>query len=240
MKVQVLSDLHCEFHKDGGKSLVKECKTDADVLVIAGDLDTQSHLQNTLSMFCSEYKDVVFVIGNHEYYHSSFEEVKETCEKAKAENKNLHILDGSLAIINGKRFLGGTLWFRDSPTNVFFQPQMNDFHVIKDLRKWVTSENNRVINFIEVTTVPGDIVVTHHMPSQMSVDEAYKTSNLNRFFVCDMEHVMMNQKPSLWFHGHGHSSKDYLVDETRVICNPFGYARYESNSKFVSQLVIEI
>lgn len=240
MKIQILSDLHFEFQRDGGKGLVKECKTDADVLVIAGDLDSQATLESSLSLFCAEYKDVVYVTGNHEYYHSSFEEVDKTVAKALVKNSNLHLLDGSYVIIDGKRFIGGTMWFPFDQTNILFEGNLNDFTEIKGFKKRVYHENHRVVKYLEDTVVYDDIVVTHHLPSMASVAEEYKKSNLNRFFVCDVERIMLKNYPKLWIHGHTHSRLDYMVDKTRVVCNPFGYAGFELNKDFSSNMIVEI
>ena len=68
-----------------------------------------------------------------------------------------------------------------------------------------------------------DVVVTHHLPSTLSIGDQFKTSELNRFFVCDMSNIILDKKPVLWLHGHTHESCDYVVGDTRVICNPYGY-----------------
>jgi len=31
----------------------------------------------------------------------------------------------------------------------------------------------------------------------------------------------------LWIHGHTHESFDYMVGDTRIVCNPRGYIGYE-------------
>ena len=63
MKLQIMSDLHNEF---GLKPIVR---TGADVIVLAGDIDTKI---SAVSWILDIYKDipVVYIAGNHEYYHS--------------------------------------------------------------------------------------------------------------------------------------------------------------------------
>ena len=34
----------------------------------------------------------------------------------------------------------------------------------------------------------------------------------------------------LWTHGHTHEDFDYMVGETRIVCNPRGYIRYEERA----------
>jgi hypothetical protein len=43
--------------------------------------------------------------------------------------------------------------------------------------------------------------------------------------VSELESLMGAERVQLWIHGHTHSSFDYVVAGTRVVCNPRGYAR---------------
>jgi hypothetical protein len=73
-----------------------------------------------------------------------------------------------------------------------------------------------------------DVVVTHHLPSYQSVPDCFRGDQLNRFYVCNQERLIVEKQPQLWLHGHTHTPCDYLVDETRIVCNPLGYP-YEAN-----------
>ena len=83
------------------------------------------------------------------------------------------------------------------------------------------------------------VVVTHHAPSIRSVAEQYKNEHLSAAFASEMEKFIEKTKPDLWVHGHVHTSSDYHIGSTRVICNPRGYAD-EPNDNFDDDLVIEI
>ena len=66
-----LSDLHFEFHRDGGAALVASLDpTRADVLVVAGDLAVADGIAPALDLLCERYapRPVVYVHGNHELY----------------------------------------------------------------------------------------------------------------------------------------------------------------------------
>lgn len=73
MKLLVLSDLHLEFYSEAGISHVigEICKTEADVLVLAGDISIirEPIYKTIFQMFSENYKNVVYVRGNHEYWH---------------------------------------------------------------------------------------------------------------------------------------------------------------------------
>jgi hypothetical protein len=50
----------------------------------------------------------------------------------------------------------------------------------------------------------------------------------------------MGPSVSLWTHGHTHESFDYVVNGTRVVCNPRGYAPMELNAAFDPVLTINL
>jgi len=239
-KIRLLSDLHLEWYSDQGDSFINSLETDEEeILVLAGDITSWNRIEAVLTQFCAKFKEVVYVLGNHEYYGApSRTHVLEECFKAQNKNSNLHWLNNSKTCIDGKWFYGGTMWFRLTPQTKALQYGFNDFHKISKLNEWVYQENYEFCKFIENVS-EGDVVVTHHLPSEGSVSSLFKTSKLNAFFVCDLEGVMSAFQPSIWLHGHTHSSFDYIIDKTRVVCNPFGYFGHSLNNKFDSKLIIE-
>jgi predicted phosphodiesterase len=84
------------------------------------------------------------------------------------------------------------------------------------------------------------IVMTHHAPSLRSVPSKHRDDALTPAYASDMEHLIERFRPALWVHGHVHSSVDYAIGGTRVICNPRGYIPDELNPSFDPQLVVEI
>lgn len=72
MKLRLLSDLHAEGGID--KKLFKS--QGEDVLVIAGDLNVGADkVWLTLKQFYENQPNIVYVTGNHEYYHNNYQEV---------------------------------------------------------------------------------------------------------------------------------------------------------------------
>jgi predicted phosphodiesterase len=51
---------------------------------------------------------------------------------------------------------------------------------------------------------------------------------------------LMEPRASVWIHGHTHESFDYVVNGTRVVCNPRGYLRTEPNEAFDPLLAIDV
>ena len=245
MKVQILSDLHLEFFKYGKidfiESLIPE--ESVDVLVLAGDISTKFSLKEDLKVFCDNWKNVVFISGNHEYYNSGFKEIGDILSGLEA--SNLNVLNDSFVEIEGQRFIGSTLWFPDGPYNAIQSKHLNDFSKIKDFSNEIYARNFTAREFLSKEVRSEDIVISHHFPLERSVADQYRNSLFNCFFLCDMSELISNKNPKLWIHGHTHGSFDYNEGETRVICNPFGYcnphnASENENKDFTKHLIINL
>jgi hypothetical protein len=57
----------------------------------------------------------------------------------------------------------------------------------------------------------------------------YKSDyHMNGAYHSDLSEIMLdNTHIKLWTHGHTHHCFDYVIGETRVVCNPRGYDGYE-------------
>jgi len=84
------------------------------------------------------------------------------------------------------------------------------------------------------------IVMTHHAPSGRSIPEAWRGDPINAAYASDLEALIERMQPQLWVHGHIHSSSDYRIGRTRVVCNPRGYTPSQINPDFNPALVIEL
>lgn len=73
------------------------------------------------------------------------------------------------------------------------------------------------------------IVVGHHCPSLKSIHEKYKHDTImNGGFASDLDDfIAYRPQIKLWTHGHTHEPFDYMISETRVVCNPRGYLGHE-------------
>jgi len=232
MKIQLLSDLHIEFE------YYAYPKTDADAVVLAGDIHTQDR---GVKWALQEIKDkpVIYVLGNHDFYGESYPNLVEAL-KAITKNTNVHILENDLVTINGVNFLGCTLWtdfeiFGDaSVSEVQCQQLMMDYRKIElasdssMLRSVDTSAiHSRSVKWLKQTLEERkgeiNVVVTHHGPSIRSVPEMYLNDVTTAAYVSNLEDLIRRYKPNYWLHGHLHTSCDYMIDDCWVISNPKGY-----------------
>jgi predicted phosphodiesterase len=84
------------------------------------------------------------------------------------------------------------------------------------------------------------IVMTHHAPSLKSIRSGFSGDLLAANYVSDLERLISEAQPDLWAHGHLHTSSDYRIGRTRVLCNPRGYHPFELNPEFDPELVVDL
>jgi Icc-related predicted phosphoesterase len=231
LKFQIISDLHLEFHSDGGQRLLSSMDFEAaDALLVAGDLCSAKTIATSFELLCHACpKPIFYVPGNHEYYGSSFSDVDALLAAAERAHPHLSVLNNTVVTLAGQRILGTPLWFPDQPDNQGYEGLLNDFRLIRGFKKDVYAANAKALQFLEAELRQGDVVVTHHLPSQQSVSPRYQNSPLNRFFVSPLDALIVERQPVLWVHGHTHDSTDYALGSTRIVCNPFGYQGHEVN-----------
>ena len=228
------SDIHDEV--SGQKVIVLDRKV--DVLVLAGDITQAKHLAQYAAQYLGQADHVVVVLGNHEIYG---EELNGAAKKAKSlAPSGVHILDRDSVEIMDWKFIGATAWTNyqegplSQPLNMFnAQESISDFKYIRkkngpNYRKLVPAdllrENAAAKDFIFREITPESIVVTHHAPTHMSIGAGWEHSHLNAAYVNNWGNdIAYSDGPALWFHGHIHQPADYMVGDTRVVCNPIGY-----------------
>lgn len=233
MKLWIFSDLH----QDHGRCFF-DPPADADVAIAAGDIQSDEWLEELASRM-----PVVFVAGNHEFYGVVYAERMASLKRLSG----VYVLDNSTAEIDGVRFGGATLW-----TDYGYDPiaaetarrGMNDHRYIKwtkePYQRFLPSHATKLHQASRafLASVEVDVVVTHHAPSERSVAARYAGSPINRAYYSDMDSLIEGSGAKLWVHGHVHSSFDYTVGQTRVLCNPRGYPG--ENSNFNPSLIVEV
>ena len=97
------------------------------------------------------------------------------------------------------------------------------------------AEHRKMLEYIKIVTsmMPPTqkyIVVGHHTPSPFSIHPKYAHDTLmNGGYTSDLiDFIMDIPRLVLWTHGHTHEQFDYMIGNTRVVCNPRGYIKYEN------------
>ena len=288
MKISIASDIHLEF---GDLDIAN---TDgADVLILSGDicvaadLDMRDRRQTEMGFArhrserfhdfferCAvNFPHVIYVMGNHEYYHSDFATALDEMRRKLAHLSNLYILEREIKVIDDVTFIGGTLWTdmndRDELTLYHMRTMMNDFRVIQNsgvpvhfrtqegefktrVAKFspddAVTEHVKMKEYIQVVTDmlgknPNKyVVVGHHSPSRRSTHEMYAHDTImNGGYSSDLDQFIEDRPQiKLWTHGHTHHPFDYMVGETRVVCNPRGYIGHEARADEFALLTVEV
>lgn len=244
MKLQIVSDLHLEF--DPGWRLPA---TDADVLILAGDIHPGLH---GMTSFSRVGRPVIYVPGNHEFYGEHLDGLS-AAMRLYSNTARIHVLNNNELVLDGVRFLGTTLWtdFRLFGTDRLEEAllaadgQMNDYISIRNGSGFITPQHTLQLHLSAVewlekklaTPFHGPtVVITHHAPHPASQHPKYAGHILNSAFVSDLTRLM--GKAELWIHGHIHWSLDYEVNGTRILCNPKGYR--DENKNFRPDLVVDV
>lgn len=276
MKVRPISDIHLEFGEFNLPIMEDESE---QVLCINGDLnparclwEVEKASKSTEYFFSSlqdRFKDVLYISGNHEYYHGDIskddEEFKRICDVFGY----TFLQNGESKEIDDTTFIGATLWtdFDQQDPDVMFlsKRSMNDYRCISDSSRepnpsealWHSStpftprgalelhykHKKKIFEEIFIAKINNPdkkvVVMTHHAPHAKSIHPQYQNDMLNGAYYSDLEYEILKYNPNLWMHGHVHNKFDYMVGNTRVVCNPRGYLGYEK-SEYNNEWVIEI
>ncbi len=257
MRLQLLSDLHLET-----ETFVPTPAPDADVLVLAGDIDTR---WAAYDLFRDWPVPVYAVAGNHEFEGRDLDEAVSALH-ARCAARGIRLVEReqvALTDADGRRIrlLGTTRWCdydafgagrreRAMKAGGYFLRQMRTTrHGVPLDAAGVREEALACGAWLQSALVeaPGDwhrtVVVTHFAPSLLSADPRYGTQPSTASF-CNADDALL-PLADLWLHGHLHVPSDYTVarpggGETRVVCNPRGHAGKREPERHRPRCVVEI
>lgn len=244
MKLHIASDLHIDTWLNPYLIIEEFKRSSGDILILAGDLGEfrnfhKSYFQEFFNTISKNYNHVLLVAGNHEFYHNFLD--YEMIGNFYKTYKNFIFLEQGYIEIEGTRFIGTTLWSDLSRVNPVLkfqaQKEINDYRVIKmfDDSKLNCEDTHEMFEhnfeYLLETVIPNSVIITHHAPSFKSVAPKFKTNELNPWFCSDLDFFIESSQIKLFLHGHCHNASDYVIGNTRVVCNPLGYPNEVSNFK---------
>lgn len=233
MLLRIYSDLHLEFGVDPPDIPAMEKD---EIVVLAGDISTGTTGIQWAQRHFSD-RQVIYVVGNHEYYGRQFAELLGSARKA-ARGSNVALLENASLDVGGYRFLGCTLWTdfmihgedRQEDCARLASRQMGDYMLIRSRRRsldpketiaacqcskeWLNQE-------ISASDKPL-IVVTHHAPTLATVNPRYRASPIAAAFHNAFDDLF-RRPVHLWIHGHTHYNIACVVNGIPVISNQGGY-----------------
>jgi len=248
MKLRILSDIHLEHNTPDA---VPDCA--ADLVILAGDI---ANGRDGIDWAAGAFSPpVVYVPGNHEYYESAFDKVDRLMADGAAESGNVTLLNGDVAMFedaDGQRVrVIGTTWWTDYclyGVNRMDEAMEACSRVMVDHRLIATAGDDgqhRMFTpadalarhqaatawLAQTLAQPFDgktVVVTHHGPDLGSLDARYAHDVVSAGFLSRRPDLVA--QADLWIHGHTHTSFDYWIDDSRVVCNPRGYISRRSGA----------
>lgn len=207
---------------------------------------------------CSfQFPHTIYVAGNHEFYHGKWNQTLEVLAEECGKYPNVYFLERGFKRIEDVIFVGGTLWTDmnkgDPLTLHAARDMMNDFRIIRKeydgytkLKPVDTAVRHRqtvgyIKEIVDRKEVEKYVVVGHHSPSFQSCHPMYANDAImNGCYHSDLsEFILDRPQIKLWTHGHTHHPFDYMIGETRIVCNPRGYDGHEE-TEWNPNIVLEV
>ena len=212
------------------------------------------------------FSNIIYVMGNHEHYSGDFAKSQSQLQNMFDQLKlgNIHLLEKSTVDIGEYTFIGGTLWTdlnRGDPITVHsVESLMNDYRACKNtndkvswklLPRHTLEDHQAMKQYIKVViedrhargiTDRKVVVVTHHSPSHLSIHDVYRNDMImNGAYHSELSEFILDRPDiALWTHGHTHFDFDYMLGDTRVVCNPRGYVGYEAQADSWQPKLVEL
>jgi DNA repair exonuclease SbcCD nuclease subunit len=256
MRLQIISDLHIDINR----GFVPTVATGIDALIVAGDVcEGIAQGFSWLRQTVPARLPIVMVAGNHEHYGRELEAELELARVIAADHR-ITFLENATASLGAIRVIGTTLWtdyelfgadrkaecmaaaatFLSDHQEIRWRPKAGDERSFRPGDALALHQQARAFLARELACLHAGpvVVVTHHGPHEKSVARQYAAHMVTPAFVSDLADVIAAGQPALWVHGHTHTSFDYCVGATRVVCNPLGYGC--ENPAFDPVLVVEV
>ena len=244
MRIAVCSDLHLEF----GPLELKNTEN-ADVLILSGDIcvakdlhfkETKRH-ETWMAFFeqvSAEFKNVIYIMGNHEHYHGDFAKSYGYLRSALSELTNIHVLEKEFVTFGDVTFIAGTLWTdmnKEDPSTLYgIKGYMNDYRIIEDSANPVhyrdsdgnfhtrtgkfspeqsVVEHKAMLKLIDEVTAgmlnEKFVVVGHHAPSKLSTKPQYENDVMvNGAYSSDLSEFILD-RPQIKVWTHGHTHHNF-------------------------------
>jgi len=251
MKISLVSDVHLEFG-----DLDFDNDQGAEVLILSGDICVAHDItqRDPYGVMGPEYRSnrfhdffqrcharfphVIYIVGNHEYYHGDFGTALAHLKDVLGYLPNLHILEKESITIGDVTFLCGTLWTdmnQEDPDTLYrIRSYMNDFRIIRDSRYPVhykdsegkhhtregrfspeisVEEHRAMVKFVK-ESVDADptaryVVVGHHSPSRSSTHPQYADQTMvNGAYSSDLDQFILD-RPQIKLWTHGHTHHEF-------------------------------
>ena len=256
MLLRIISDIHCDIN------INDEIKYDFgnDFVICCGDISGDRF--KTAEWIKKYIKRGIVVAGNHLGYNWISGDEEDTLDNSikylqnEFSDEPIYFLENQHIEIDNVIFIGCILFtdfnlYNDELlSRMTAYRSMNDYRYVKILKYKkvkLMSPDEQIIrhkrskkyieNICKKNPDKKIVVITHHAPSEQSIEYKYKNDLLSSAFASNLE-SLIEKYPNikLWCHGHVHHVCDYKVFDTRIVANPRGYRK--ENIMFKSNGII--
>lgn len=235
--VHYVSDLHLELNKS-----VEVPKVSADFLILAGDISSYTERERILDYLdgCPSFGKVIYVLGNHEFYGGiSYEVLRKDLWPSWFSKNGIELLDNSCVEYEGIKVAGTTLWtdFNRGAAAEFCRRRLADYSKIGGFSISTCYYTHlEAKSFIE-QNLDSDLIITHHCPKFFE-HSRYPADELTYAFCStDLPESWFELKHTKWIYGHTHDNTQH---HERIFTNQYGYFFEKEQSKFSTQIILEI
>lgn len=211
------------------------------ILLIAGDLITSRHFHYIADFMTSlPYDNILYVLGNHEYYGDDFQKaqarIQNVIDKNEILKEKMVILENDFVQFNGLKIIGTSYWYSVPFDKEFMITQrLNDYKKISNHYKKIHypafSNKNReakefIWNVLDKNNNDKVLLVTHHAISERHLLDSFPYPDCYGFGT--LLHFSEEQQNRLIgnIHGHSHFSEPHSYHNEYgipVYTNTLGY-----------------
>ena len=236
MKIQYMSDLHLELTDNSRYIKHNEFPVTGDVLVLTGDIFYLRNDVAPLGKFwkwaSANYRQVLIVPGNHDYY-GRYDVMTKGMQWSWKFKENVGYYQNQVVRIDNIDFVLSTLWSNISPQDEYFVWKgLNDFYqTLYNGHRLTVDDYNRMHQFcldfikrsVAESTAEKIVVVTHHLPTRQVVAPQHQDSLINSAFATELGDFIANSRIDAWIYGHSHTNIDATIGMTKIVSNQLGY-----------------
>jgi predicted phosphodiesterase len=229
MKIRYLSDLHLEFiNPTKINDFIKQIPPGPnEICILAGDIGNpyKPHYKQFMTFINNNFKKTFYITGNHEYYNdlNTIEGTDIFLTLFFKKFDNIHFLNNNYVIYENYCFIGTTLWsnITDPSYTINDVKHIPQFNYIK-----CNELNLQCIQILEdiIQNNKNCIVITHHLPSYLLINDKYKTTKMmpyNQWFYCNLDFIFIKYARHIkcWFYGHTHTPSIQTINNIQFLCN---------------------
>ncbi len=139
MRLAWLTDIHLNFIRHPDVWWKEVCSNNYDAFVITGDITTGTQVEWTLKLLAEAKRPVYVVLGNHDFYGTSIEDLRKRLAGLSTEPHGQFVKylnnESVINLTSDVSLVGDDGWY-DGRNGRYFQSdvQLNDFNMIKEFK----------------------------------------------------------------------------------------------------------